>query len=134
MQCAQPSASSWGDKGYSEFWLNPGNDWIYRHLHDAAGRMHALARSHLHARPGSPEHRSLNQAARALLLAQASDWPFIMRTGTAVDYAYGRIRDHLARFHVLADGIEAGHIDERLLAALERLDALFPDIDYRMYA
>ena len=33
------------------------------------------------------EWRALNQAARELLLAQASDWAFIMRTGTMVPYA-----------------------------------------------
>ena len=31
--------------------------------------------------------RALNQAARELLLAQSSDWPFIMKTGTVVEYA-----------------------------------------------
>jgi 1,4-alpha-glucan branching enzyme len=130
---ATPSASSWGDQGYSGFWLNPGNDWIYRHLHDAAGRMHALAGRHQGAESGSPTHRALNQAARALLLAQSSDWPFIMKTGTAVEYAYGRIRDHLARFHWLADSVEAGSVDEGKLEALEAMDNIFPDIDYRVF-
>ena len=133
-QRATPSASSWGDRGYSTFWLNRGNDWIYRHLHDAAARMQTLAGRADAPAPGSLPHRALNQAARALLLAQSSDWPFIMRTGTAVDYAYGRIRDHLARFHWLADGIEAGSIDPAKLAALEAMDTIFPDIDYRVFA
>ena len=35
---------TWGAKGYAEVWLNPGNDWIYRHLHVAAERMVELAR------------------------------------------------------------------------------------------
>jgi 1,4-alpha-glucan branching enzyme len=134
LDCAEPSASSWGDQGYSSFWLNTGNDWIYRHLHDAAARMHALARDHADLAPGSPAARALNQAARALLLAQSSDWPFIMKTGTAVDYAHGRIRDHLARFHTLADDVETGSVDMRRLLALEAMDTIFPEIDYRVYA
>ena len=129
-----PSASSWGDKGYSSFWLNRRNDWIYRHLHDAAGRMRALASDHRAAEAGSAETRALNQAARSLLLAQASDWAFIMRTGTAVEYAEGRTRDHLARFHFLADAVESGEIDEQRLAALEAMDNIFPNIDFRIYA
>jgi len=133
-QIAVPSASSWGEKGYSSFWLNPGNDWIYRHLHDSAGRMHALACTYETLPLDRLTERALNQAARALLLAQSSDWPFIMKTGTAVDYAYGRIRDHIARFHWLADGIESNNIDEKKLSALETMDNIFPDIDFRVFA
>jgi 1,4-alpha-glucan branching enzyme len=133
-QQARPSASSWGEKGYSAFWLNPGNDWIYRHLHDAAVRMHTLAGSHADAPIGSPADRALRQAARSLLLAQASDWPFIMKTGTAVEYAYNRIRDNLARFHYLCSAVEADGVDEARLAALETMDAIFPELDFRIYA
>jgi 1,4-alpha-glucan branching enzyme len=133
-QQARPSASSWGEKGYSEFWLNPGNDWIYRHLHDAAARMQALASACADQPAGSPADRALRQAARSLLLAQASDWPFIMKTGTSVEYAHNRIRDNLARFHYLCDAVEAGSVDEGRLAALETMDAIFPDLDFRIYA
>ncbi|MCU0838110.1 MAG: DUF1957 domain-containing protein [Rhodospirillales bacterium] len=132
--CAEPSASSWGDQGYSSFWINPGNDWIYRHLHDAGGRMHRLACRYREVDRSSPSERALNQAARSLLLAQSSDWPFIMKTGTAVDYAHGRVRDHLARFHSLCDDVEADRIDLRRLCALETMDAIFADIDFRLFA
>ena len=57
-QQALPSASSWGENGYSEFWLNRGNDWIHRHLHSAAGRMQAIARAHSSAREGFGEARA----------------------------------------------------------------------------
>jgi len=134
IQCAQPSPSTWGDQGYSTYWLDPGNDWIYRHVHEAGQRMHGLATAHADVAAGSLLHRALQQAARSLLLAQASDWAFIMKTGTAVDYAYDRIRDHMARFHHLADAIDSGRIDERELAALEVMDPIFPQIDYRVYA
>jgi len=83
---------------------------------------------------GSRSERALNQAARSLLLAQSSDWPFIMKTGTAVDYAYGRVRDHLARFHVLCDDVEAGAIDVCRLRALEAMDTVFAELDFRVYA
>jgi 1,4-alpha-glucan branching enzyme len=131
---ALPSASSWGDKGYSSFWLNPGNDWIYRHLHEAAGRMQQVARKYHQSAKDSLTERALNQAMRSLLLAQASDWAFIMKTGTAAEYAQGRIRDHLARFHWVTDAVERGEIDEQHLAALEAMDNIFPDIDFRIYA
>ena len=133
-QQARPSASSWGEKGYSSFWLNPGNDWIYRHLHDAAGRMHALAIKYDDTPRHSLAERALAQAGRSLLLAQASDWAFIMKTGTNVEYAQGRVRDHLARFHALADDVERNAVDERRLLALETMDRIFPDLDFRVWA
>jgi 1,4-alpha-glucan branching enzyme len=96
--------------------------------------MQTIAGAHAQAIAGSTEARALNQAARSLLLAQASDWAFIMKTGTAVEYAQGRIRDHLARFHFLADAVERGEVDEQRLAALEAMDNIFPEIDFRIYA
>ena len=44
------------------------------------------------------QERALKQAGRELLLAQSSDWPFILRTGTSPDYARKRVKDHLLRF------------------------------------
>ncbi len=133
-QQTRPSAASWGEKGYRSFWLNPGHDWIYRHLHDAAGRMHELARKHIEVEPRSLADRALAQAGRSLLLAQASDWPFIMKTGTSVEYAEGRVRDHLARFHALADDVEGGRVDEQRLGALETMDNIFSHLDFRIWA
>ncbi len=133
-QIATPSASSWGDRGYNEFWLNPGNAWIYPQLHRAAQRMHDAAGSLTAEPPGTLAHRTLQQAARSLLLAQASDWAFIMRAGSAVEYAHRRIRDHLSRFHYLEQSARNGQIDERQLQALEFMDNIFPEVDFRVFA
>jgi 1,4-alpha-glucan branching enzyme len=84
--------------------------------------------------PDPLARRALNQAGRSLLLAQASDWAFIMKTGTAVEYAQGRIRDHLARCHWLIDAVEAGTVDGARLAALETMDNIFPELDFRIWA
>ena len=132
LQKVQPELSSWGYKGFAEFWLNETNDWIYRHLHQAAERMTYLAR-----RFGSPDdlqRRALNQCARELLLAQSSDWAFIMKTGTMVEYARKRTGDHLTRFERLFLGLEHGGLSETYLSDCEQRDNLFPNIDYRVYA
>jgi 1,4-alpha-glucan branching enzyme len=134
LQAATPSASSWGERGYNEFWLNDGNDWIYPHLHRAARRMRAAARRFAGEPPGTPAQRILQQAARSLLLAQASDWAFIMRTGTAAEYANRRVRDHLARFHYLERSLQGTPVDPTHLQALEYLDSIFPELDFRVYA
>jgi len=131
-QVATPSLSSWGFKGYAEVWLNGTNDWIYRHLHTAADRMVELARQFPDA--DGLLRRALNQAARELLLAQSSDWAFIMKTGSHVEYAVKRTQDHVLRFTRLYDDIRANRIDESWLSDIEYKDNLFPDINYRVYA
>jgi 1,4-alpha-glucan branching enzyme len=79
------------------------------------------------------EWRALNQAARELLLAQSSDWAFIMRTGTMVPYAVRRTRSHLMRFQKLWDDILRGKIDSGWLEKVEAVDNIFPHINYRAY-
>ncbi|MBI3995354.1 MAG: DUF1957 domain-containing protein [Nitrospirae bacterium] len=130
-QEAVPSASSWGNKGYSDVWLNGRNDWVWRHLHKAARRMEELVRKHPNANGAT--RRALNQAVRELLLAQSSDWPFMMKTGQQSDYAVKRFKDHVLRFTRLADEIESGSVDEGWLKEMEERDNLFPDLDYRRF-
>jgi 1,4-alpha-glucan branching enzyme len=66
-------------------------------------------------------------------LAQASDWAFIMKTGTMVDYAIRRTQEHALRFLRLHGQIRDGLIDEGWLARIEGQNNLFPEIDYRVY-
>jgi 1,4-alpha-glucan branching enzyme len=127
-----PSASSWGFKGYNEVWLSGANDWIYRHLHAAADRMVELADT-MPAAVGL-EERVLNQAARELLLAQSSDWAFIMSRETVVPYAVQRTKEHLLRFHELSNMLRDRAVDEERLREFETKDNLFPAIDYRVYS
>jgi 1,4-alpha-glucan branching enzyme len=131
-QVVQPSASSWGDQGHWGVWLNDGNSWIYPHLHAAADRMTELVRAN--GQPNPLTDRALRQAGRELLLAQASDWAFIMKTGTTVPYAVKRTKDHLLRFNRLYEQIKAGQIDEPWLASLEWRDNLFPDLNPQYFA
>jgi len=131
-QAATPSASSWGARGYNEYWLNERNAWIYPHLHVAGERMVELARRFPSA--DGPLACALNQAARELLLAQSSDWPFIMQTGTTVPYATRRVTQHLSRFTRLYDEIGAGRVNDAWLAAVRATDNIFPDLDYRVFA
>jgi len=133
-QVATPAASTWGHEGYSSYWINEENEWIYPFLHQAADEMQQLATDFKSVTVSKLQQRVLNQAARSLLLAQASDWPFIMKSGTTTEYAKKRITDHLARFNYLQQSIRKNRIDEHYLLALETMDNIFPDIDYRRYA
>jgi len=130
-QVVTPSMSSWGYKGYSEVWLQGTNDWIYRHLHEASYRMTELAKKYPNT--NGLKQRALNQALRELLLAQSSDWAFIMATGTHVSYAHKRTKEHLLRFTRLYEDIKSDGIDEGWLSDIEYKDNIFPEIDYRVH-
>jgi 1,4-alpha-glucan branching enzyme len=131
-QVVTPSLSSWGEKGYGDYWCNGSNAWVYRHLHKMAERMLEVARKY----PGAEglKRRALDQAAREVMLAQSSDWAFIMKTGTTVPYATKRTVDHVWRFTKIYEDLMRGQVDEPWLAKIEGRDNLFPEIDYRAYA
>ena len=131
-QSANLFHSSWGYKGYSEVWLDGSNDYVYPHLHRAARRMTELAKTYPQA--SGLRLRALNQAARELLLAQSSDWAFIMKTGTMAEYAHKRTRDHISRFTRLYGDVRGNCIDEKWLSEIEWRDRIFPEIDYRIFA
>jgi 1,4-alpha-glucan branching enzyme len=131
-QVAEPSPSSWGEEGYYRVWLNETNQWIYPHLNVAQTRMTELARQFPNAT--GLKLRALRQAAQELLLAQSSDWPFILRTGTSPEYAKKRVKDHLLRFLALHQQLTEDKIDEPQLRKLETVDNVFPKVDYRYWA
>lgn len=129
-QVCKPSQSSWGYKGFHEYWVNEANAWIYPHLHEATERMIELSQRDAQ---NEWEERALNQAARELLLAQSSDWAFIMRTGTMVPYANRRTRSHLKRFNKIYNDLAQGTLDRNWLEKLEKIDNIFPNINYQVY-
>ena len=132
MQVATPCRSSWGANGYSEVWLNPSNDYAHRHLHKLGDWMVELAQTYPNTK-NKLLKRALNQCARELLLAQSSDWLFIITHGTMVDYAKKRIKDHVGRFTKLYGQIKDNKIDEDFVKYLEEYDCIFPEIDYNIY-
>ena len=101
-------------------WLNGKNDWIYRHLHRAAERIEKIEK--LHSRARGLLARAFRQARRELLLAQASDWAFMINS----EYASTRARTHLQRFNRLCHQIDHNEIDQDWLSVLENRDNIFP--------
>ncbi|MEY2430055.1 MAG: 1,4-alpha-glucan branching enzyme [Verrucomicrobiota bacterium] len=126
-----PAASSWGEAGYWGVWLNEKNEWIYPHLNIAQERMSELARRF--EQPDPLQDRGLKQAARELLLAQASDWPFILRTGTSPEYARRRVKDHLLRFSKIYEQLGGSKVDEVWLTEVESKDNIFPEVNWRYW-
>ncbi|MBU1523363.1 MAG: DUF1957 domain-containing protein [Candidatus Omnitrophica bacterium] len=130
-QVVAPSPSSWGYKGYNEMWLDGSNDWIYPHLHRAQNIMMEAAKKY--GNPDDIRVRILNQMARELLLAQSSDWAFIMKTGTFSEYAKKRTVTHLGRFYALENYLEKSSVNYEVLEDIEKKDNVFPEISYSAY-
>jgi 1,4-alpha-glucan branching enzyme len=132
-QLGTPCTSSWGHKGYFETWLNDKTDWIYTQLNGCGKRMESLANRYKENQVPALTKRALNQCLRELLLAQSSDWPFIISNGTSEEYASRRVKDHVSRFYYLADAIDNKTLEEKYLNTLEEMDNLFPSADYRVF-
>ena len=96
-----------------------------------AERMHYYANTY--SEPHPLQKRALDQCARELLLAQSSDWLFIITNGTMVDYAKKRIKDHIGRFTKLYEQIKEDKIDRDFLKSLKEKDCIFPEIDFKIY-
>ena len=150
-QIVEPAASTWGENGHLAVWLDPSNAWIYPQLQSATDGMTQLARQHTKTVVGRElrlpneasageapalqfADRVLKQLARELLLAQSSDWAFLIKTGTAREYATQRTIDHLARFNRLHDQFVANNLDEEFLRDCEWRDNIFPNVNWRYYA
>ncbi|MFZ9148896.1 glycoside hydrolase family 57 protein [Vulcanococcus sp.] len=127
LQLCQPSPSSWGQGGYHTYWLNDSNAWVIPEWNRASRAMvERVSRG-----VGSERDRDLlNQAGRELLLAQSSDWSFILRAGTTTELAKERIHRHLDRFWTLLDAINRQEAPpSSWLEEVQHEDGLFPRIN-----
>lgn len=124
----QLAAGSWGANGDYSMWLNDETAWTWQRLWPLERAFWDAAPAAL-AAPGS--RPILAQAARELLLAQASDWQFIISTGEVADYAVRRFTLHCADAERLLASLEVHGDREAGLALAEELrlrDNVFPDI------
>jgi 1,4-alpha-glucan branching enzyme len=116
---------SWGVNGDHTMWRNDRTAWTWP-------RLGALEEAFWNAAPAalaSPRARAaLAQAARELLLAQSSDWQFMISTGAVPDYAERRFKLHCDAAERLVAGLADGAGVERLVDELARRDELFPDV------
>lgn len=123
--------SSWGAGGNHFTWNNGETHWMWEPIYEAEARMKDLA-THYN-QPDQATAKVLNQAARELLLLQSSDWPFLVTTGQAREYAIQRFSQHVERFKRLAKSVEDGQPDTDYADEIWELDKVFPDIDYRWF-
>ncbi len=118
---------SWGANGDYSMWLGDETAWTWQRLWPLEERFWnavPAALSHVAALP------VLEQAARELLLAQSSDWQFIISTGAAGDYATTRFNGHCEALERLLPVLEsqgAGDLAgaRAIAAAYQRIDGPF---------
>jgi 1,4-alpha-glucan branching enzyme len=126
--------SSWGQGGDHSTWSNPANDWMWPLIHQAERRMEELVARFPDAEGQQLE--VLKQTAREALLLQSSDWPFLVTTGQAAEYAADRFRGHLERFNRLAELATRDELSAEELVFLQECqhqDNPFLNIDYRVF-
>ena len=127
LQLCQPSPSSWGQGGYHNYWLNDSNAWVIPQWHRAS---RAMVQRVNRGVASEADRDLLTQAGRELLLAQSSDWSFILRAGTTTELARERIERHLGRFWRLMEALDRGVAPPAdWLAAVCREDSLFPRLN-----
>ncbi len=126
---------SWGQAGNHFTWDNADTKWMWPLINAASLKMEELAAGV--NKPSKNLALVLNQAARELLLLQSSDWPFLVTTGQAKEYATDRFEEHLKRFNDMTDIALSGKINKEALIRCREyfdLDNVFPDIDYRNFS
>lgn len=124
--------SSWGQGGHYWVWDNPETQWMWPVIHQAESRMKALVATFADC-TDAQKCEILNQTGRELLLLQSSDWPFLVTTGQASEYAIERFNQHVERFNTLATMLETDTIDRDALQEIEGLDNPFPTYDYHWF-
>src|SRR5437763_2841000 len=123
----QLAEGSWGANGDHSMWLNDRTAWTWERLWRLEDAFWDAAPAAL---ASSATHPALAQAARELLLAQASDWQFIISTGAVVDYAERRFTLHCDDAERLIKTLVGGELEagRRLAEELARRDDLSPDV------
>ncbi|HEV8447873.1 MAG TPA: 1,4-alpha-glucan branching protein domain-containing protein [Gemmatimonadaceae bacterium] len=121
-------AGSWGRDGDFGFWLNDATAGMWRRMWALEDRFWNVAPEAL-AREDT--RVVLAQAARSLLLAQSSDWEFMISAGEVADYGETRFSMHASDAESLVEALEHGEGFEavgRLLDVLSERDAIFPNV------
>jgi 1,4-alpha-glucan branching enzyme len=125
---------SWGANGDNSVWLNGETTDLLSHMYAAELAVREASKLPAWTDAGTGE-RIAQQMCRELLLMESSDWPTLITTGAARDYAEKRFKEHTANFEGLAamwqtfvsDGsLSEGHAAR--LAEAEATDGIFPEL------
>jgi 1,4-alpha-glucan branching enzyme len=123
--------SSWGEGGDFRVWINPEHEWIWPYINGSIKEFESVL--DYNQNPNNWEQRILKQIARELILMEGSDWPFLLYTKQAKDYANQRFHHHHQRFNKLIwaakDFSEKNRITLSELEEFETIDSCFNEIN-----
>ncbi len=121
-----PEVTAWSVDGSFSVWINQDTEDIWERTHLSE---EDFARRVMPATVTGEKRQALIQAARELLLLEASDWSFLISRRTAGDYARDRFASHLARYAEITAMLDEGEIDAETLSSIEYKDNIFPWLD-----
>jgi 1,4-alpha-glucan branching enzyme len=120
----QPAESSWGRGGVFETWLNPECLWIYPKIADLYERLRSMTMV-------DQFKSAIIQTMRELLLAQSSDWTFLIDKKSSDEYARDRLGGHLDAAESIIRSMESGSVDREFIEERELSYPLFRTLRYR---
>lgn len=128
---------SWGDGGDHRVWFNDQVRWIWEVEYRAEALFGKTTFNLPWRDPKNVKLRSvLEKAGRELLLMQASDWPFVIVRGQAIDYGIKRFVLHAGRFEnlmAISERVARGEVltpmEEFELQDVDLHDPVFTDVD-----
>lgn len=132
LQQIVPFTSASGATGYGEGFLDSTNAWMLRYSRKATERMIDLAARF--ADDTGLKARSLNLAAKEVLLAQSGDWAEMIHEGLYPDYAEYRFRESISAFSTVYDSLGSNSISTEWLTRMEREHVLFPNMNYHVFS
>lgn len=136
---AAPVSSSWGEGGYFETWTSEENNWTHEEIQKRAEQLARFVRLFDEHRAAMTEEtaarrqRCIQLMTKELLLAQPSDWAFLMKNEASRDYATRRTREHLAHFDRVWTVAARGNGGGEILDEVEEADPVFSDLPWNLY-
>jgi 1,4-alpha-glucan branching enzyme len=127
--------STWGLNSDYTVWKNPEHGWIWSYINSCSIELENVLAQ---VRPqGDRGQRIMRQLARELLLMQGSDWPFLLFTTQAKEYANQRFHHHHQRFQKLIwaakDLEDRSRISDAELGQMEDIDCPWPTLDWTLF-
>ncbi|MBS1903527.1 MAG: DUF1957 domain-containing protein [Bacteroidetes bacterium] len=128
---------SWGEGGGHYVWMNSDVKWTWDEIYRLeAAFLDALREYGYLDAPGKFLTKTMKQAARELLLLEASDWQFLITTASATEYSKKRFEKHAKRLGKLLQlvrrllgGEEPSKKDKAYLKKVALDDRPFAEID-----
>ncbi|MCM1321120.1 MAG: DUF1957 domain-containing protein [Bacteroides sp.] len=132
LQRVNPFNGASSGTGYGENLLDSSNGWMMRYIHKSTERMIDLAARF--SDDTGLKARSLNLAAKEVLLAQSSIWAKMIHEKTDPEYATDCFSKSITAFSTVFESLGSNNISTEWLTRIEREHPIFNWINYHVFA